>query len=166
MFSKSVETKSAYLNRDGHANDSVKESKEMKKDINNQNKNLIFVEKWTIRKAYTLNLQIQAINEKNERVGYINYSDHRYSTNYPCSIQYIYVEEKHREQGIGSNLVKKALTEQFNSGCEKVSLNAYQETYGFFSKRRAQPSPDNPFGIFDHEHQAIPMEIGPELKIR
>jgi len=82
--------------------------------------------------------QIKARNEKNKEIGHINYSTSKTETSTPCHIYFLFVQEAYRNQGIGSELLKMALYDQFNSGCSHVNLHAYPESVNFFARKGAQ----------------------------
>src|SRR5690606_30560073 len=63
-----------------------------------------------------------------------------YSPNY-CHIDDLFVDEKYREMGIGSELAKMAIADmRANYNCEAISLMSVPRAKNFWEKLGAQPS--------------------------
>jgi|GEM_PF-7128117 len=60
-----------------------------------------------------------------------------------CIIEYLRVDEEFKKQGIGTELVRRALEDLIkNHGCNKVSLYSSENAPRFWRKLGANPDPD------------------------
>jgi GNAT superfamily N-acetyltransferase len=73
-----------------------------------------------------------------------------------CSIGYLRVDYPYKKQGIGRELVHRALEELRKHGCEDVCLNSTFDAEPFWKKLGAQPLDDGSH-VFSHPSSNSPL---------
>jgi GNAT superfamily N-acetyltransferase len=73
-----------------------------------------------------------------------------------CFIEYLLVDHQYRKQGVGRELVHRALEELRKHGCEDVYLNSTFDAKPFWKKLGAQPL-SNGNHIFAHSSSNSPL---------